>query len=196
MTLRLLRRRVGPRCGLEATGSRRHEYYRSMFGRTRALCIVLIVVSAACKSGDGSSSGPSADRLTVVVTMFEDQIGKLEMKIAKGERCFTVVEGWIRSERMGELRDRFDAEDGFSMGVAKLRKTFSDQFDIVAIGFDVYKTQLGDRFDAVAHRFKSWEVAYQAAVQACKQCFGPADEPTSEAELYRKLDRERTCLVP
>lgn len=167
-----------------------------MFGRSHPFFVALIVVSAACKSGDGSSSGPSADRLTVVVTMFEHQIGELEKKIAKGERCFSVVEGWIRSESMGGLRDRFDAEDGFAMGVAKLRKTFSDQFDIVAIGFDVYKTPLSSRFDAVAQRFKSWEIAYQAAVQACKQCFGPAGEPTNEAELYRKLDRERTCLVP
>ena len=167
-----------------------------MFGRSCPCCVAVVLVLAACKSGDSSNSAPSVDKLTVVITMFENQMSDLEKKIAKGERCFPVVEGWVRSERMGQLRDRFDAEEGFAMGVAKLRKTFTDQFDIVAVGFDVYKTPLSSRFDTVAQRFKKWEIAYQAAVQACKQCFGPGDEPANEADLYRKLDRETTCLVP
>lgn len=70
--------------------------------------------------------------------------------------------------------------------VAKQVRDFEAYFDFATIVLDVYKTPVGDRFNALALRYQQWKSGpYATAVEACKGCLGNGENEDGECVPLR-----------
>lgn len=142
--------------------------------------LALLSILAACKS-ESAGDADVIKQLPIVAGMLETELSRVEPAVAKGAPCRALVN---------------NSGVEHVLGPPKVRQTFVDQFDILTIGLGVYKSSASSRFEALAARFNAFDSRYKAAIEGCRLCLTAPNEPTTDVELAREIDRKHQCAVP
>lgn len=148
--------------------------------RSKAANVLLIVTGVACHSGDEQLVA----RLTDAAYFLESSVSRLESTTTSGSSCYPLIDGWVR----------YRIQD-FGANVAKDVRQFEAFFDFATVVLGVYKTPVGERFNALALRYNQWKKGtYAAAVEGCKRCASRGENPDEDSVPIRN-DLEG-CHVP
>lgn len=117
------------------------------------------VLGVSCERGSGGDD-QLAERFTKAAAFLESKFQSMEIATKRGEYCHPLIDGYTRYrvQSLGSL-------------VAKDVRDFEAYFDFATIVLDVYKTPVGDRFNALALKYKGWkEGPYANAIESCQAC--------------------------